>query len=86
MDWSWASGGAVVEEFYIRDAASGQPRPVQPAGQPGGPVTPFLRRMGIYSLHADGDGRLVREPTELLQRFRDHAFGETARSTGDEAS
>jgi beta-glucosidase/6-phospho-beta-glucosidase/beta-galactosidase len=85
VDWSWASGGAVVEEFYLRDAASGQPRPVQPAGQPGGPVTPFLRRMGIYSLHADGAGRLVREPTELLQRFRDHAFGETARA-GDEAS
>jgi hypothetical protein len=41
--------------------------------------------MGIYSLHADGDGRLVREPTELLQCFRDHAFGETARA-GDEAS
>ena len=84
VDWGWASGGAVVEEFYLRDAASGQPRPVRPAGQPGGPVTPFLRRMGIYSLRDGGDGRLIREPTGLLQRFRAHALGEGARD-GEEA-
>jgi beta-glucosidase len=78
VDWGWASGGAVVEEFYLRDADSGQPRPVQPTGQPGGPVTPFLRRMGIYSLHADGEGRLTREPTGLLERFQAHAAGEGA--------
>ena len=84
VDWSWASGGSVVEEFYLRDAASGQPRPVQPAGEPGGNVTPFLRRMGIFSLRADSDGRLVREPTGLLPRFRAHALGEAARA-GEEA-
>lgn len=83
VDWGWASGGAVVEEFYVRDAASGQPRAVQPAGQPGGRVTPFLRRMGIYSLDDDGDGRLVREPTGLLQRFRDYALDEGARASED---
>ena len=76
VDWGWASGGAVVEEFYLRDGPSGQPRLVRPAGVPGGPVTPFLRRMGIYSLRADGDGRLAREPTGLLDRFRFHAAGE----------
>jgi beta-glucosidase len=75
VDWGWASGGAVVEEFYLRDATSGQPRLVRPAGEPGGPVTPFLRRMGIYSLRADGDGQLAREPTGLLERFRFHAAG-----------
>jgi beta-glucosidase/6-phospho-beta-glucosidase/beta-galactosidase len=78
VDWGWASGGAVVEEFYLRDATSGQPRLVRPAGEPGGPVTPFLRRMGIYSLRADGDGQLTREPTGLLERFRFHAAGEPA--------
>jgi beta-glucosidase len=83
VDWGWASGGAVVEEFYLRDAGTGQPRPVQPAGQPGGPVTPFLRRMGIYSLHADDDERLTREPTGLLERFQAHAAAEAARA--DEA-
>jgi beta-glucosidase len=77
VDWGWASGGAVVEEFYRRDL-SGHPRPVQPAGQPGGPVTPFLRQMGIYSLHADGDGRLSRKPTGLLEHFRACAAGEAA--------
>jgi beta-glucosidase len=78
VDWGWASGGAVVEEFYRRDGASGPPRPVEPMGEPGGPVTPFLRRMGIYSLHADGDGRLSREPTGLLEHFRSHADGASA--------
>jgi beta-glucosidase/6-phospho-beta-glucosidase/beta-galactosidase len=81
VDWGWASGGAVVEEFYLRDATSGQPRLVRPAGEPGGAVTPFLRRMGIYSLRADGDGRLAREPTGLLERFRFHAAGEPAAHT-----
>ena len=74
VDWGWASGGAVVEEFYRRDGPSGQPRPVEPTGEPGGPVTPFLRRMGIYRLHAD-DGRLIREPTGLLEHFRSYADG-----------
>jgi len=34
--------------------------------------------MGIYSLRADGDGRLTREPTGLLEHFRFHAAGEPA--------
>jgi beta-glucosidase len=58
------------------------PARCQPAGQPGGPVTPFLRRMGIYSLRADGDGRLTREPTGLLEDFRFHAAGEPAAHPG----
>jgi beta-glucosidase len=83
VDWGWASGGAVVEEFYVRDATSGQPKPVQPAGKPGGPVSPFLRRMGMYSLHVDGGGRLTREPTGLLELFQAHAIGEGTRAGED---
>ncbi len=80
VDWGWASGGAVVEEFYRRDEVSGLPRPVEPAGVPGGPVTPFLRRMGIYRLRAGEDGSLDREPTGLLEHFRSLAAGQFAPS------
>jgi hypothetical protein len=34
--------------------------------------------MGIYRLHADGDGRLSREPTGFLDDFRSHADGSHA--------
>jgi len=76
VDWGWAAGGAVVEEFYRRDGPGGTPRPVEPAGEAGGPVTPFLRRMGMYRLDLDGDGRLERAPTALVEHFRAHARGE----------
>jgi beta-glucosidase len=73
VDWSWASGGSVVEEFYRRDGPGEVPHPVSPLGVPGGPVTPFLRRMGLYRLEADGRGELERQPTRVLERFRLHA-------------
>jgi hypothetical protein len=34
--------------------------------------------MGIYRLDADGDGRLSREPTGLLEDFKSHADGSNA--------
>jgi beta-glucosidase/6-phospho-beta-glucosidase/beta-galactosidase len=86
VDWGWASGGEVVEEFYRRDAESGQPRPVEPAGVPGGPVTPFLRRMGIYRLQPSQGGQLNREPTGLLAHFRSLANEESARTGGRSAA
>ena len=30
VDWSWASGGQVVEEFYVRDDPGAVPHPVRP--------------------------------------------------------
>ena len=36
VDWSWASGGSVVEEFYRRDGEGQQPHPVAPLGVPVG--------------------------------------------------
>lgn len=73
VDWSWASGGAVVEEFYLRDEPGAMPKPVPPPGSPGGPVEPFLRRMGLYELRPGPDGPLTRVPTEALERFALHA-------------
>jgi hypothetical protein len=72
VDWSWASGGAVVEEFYRRATPGDRPRPVPPPGIPGGPVEPFLRRMGLYELGPGADGPLTRLPTAALERFRLH--------------
>lgn len=73
VDWSWASGGSVVEEFYRRDGPGQVPHPVSPLGPSGGPVAPFLRRMGLYRLEPDVAGRLERQPTRVLERFRLHA-------------
>jgi beta-glucosidase/6-phospho-beta-glucosidase/beta-galactosidase len=73
VDWSWASGGSVVEEFYRRDGPGEAPHPVSPLGTPGGPVAPFLRRMGLYRLDADAAGRLERQPTSALEHFRRQA-------------
>lgn len=75
VDWAWASDGAVVEEFYMRDGVDGSPRPVAPPGRPGGAPGEFLRRMGMYRLVADGTGRLAREPSSLVDHFRSLALG-----------
>ena len=72
VDWSWASGGEVVEEFYVRDEPGGDPHPVAPLGPSGGPVDPFLRRMGMYRLEAEGN-TLRPVPTTLVDRFRAYA-------------
>ena len=73
VDWSWASGGSVVEEFYQRDVDGQPPHPVLPPGGAGGSILPFLRRMGIYRLEPDTAGSLARRPTRLLEHFRAHA-------------
>jgi beta-glucosidase len=74
VDWSWASGGSVVEEFYRRDGVGQRPHPISPLGVPGGPLEPFLRRMGLYRLDADATGKLERRPTNALEHFRRHAI------------
>jgi beta-glucosidase/6-phospho-beta-glucosidase/beta-galactosidase len=79
VDWSWASGGSVVEEFYRRDAPGEPPHPVSPLGAPGGPVAPFLRRMGLYRLDADAAGELERRPTIALDHFRRKALADERR-------
>jgi beta-glucosidase/6-phospho-beta-glucosidase/beta-galactosidase len=79
VDWSWASGGDAVEEFYIRDNETGEPRAVPPQGVAGGPVDPFLRRMGLFRLDRDASGGLERVATSAADAFRRHA----ARSSAD---
>jgi beta-glucosidase/6-phospho-beta-glucosidase/beta-galactosidase len=85
VDWSWASGGTVVEEFYQRDGPGRPPRPVAPPGATGGSVVPFLRRMGIYELEADGAGALQRRPTRVLGHFHAHAAHSAAGQPGAKA-
>jgi beta-glucosidase len=70
VDWSWASGGRVVEEFYERDGPRQRPCPVVFPGVAGGPVVPFLRRMGMYQLETGAAGLLERRPTRLgMQKY-----------------
>ncbi|MFC4242240.1 family 1 glycosylhydrolase [Gryllotalpicola reticulitermitis] len=67
VDWSYASGGANIEEFEIpadvlaaRLAAHDGPRPV--------PREPFLRRMGLMGLD-ERDGALVLRRTAAADEF-----------------
>jgi hypothetical protein len=75
VDWSWASGGEGVEEFFWRDHPGAVPRSVSPPGRPGGPLQPFLRRMGLYELGPGANGPLTRVPTAALDRFARYAAG-----------
>ena len=72
VDWSWASGGDTVEEFFVRTGPDGSPVPVAPMGTPGGEIDPFLRRMGLYRLDDDA-GRLRPIATRAVESFRAHA-------------
>jgi beta-glucosidase/6-phospho-beta-glucosidase/beta-galactosidase len=76
VDWSWAAGGANVEEFAVaRTAADGSVAigPAPPLGDPSAGKTPFLRRMGLVRLHEDEDGRLDRQPTRVADEYAAHA-------------
>lgn len=67
VDWSWASAGRVVEEFYFRDAA-GEVSPVHPPVEQDGGVVAYLRRMGLYRLERDSSG-LRRVDTAAARHF-----------------
>jgi len=66
VDWSWASDGAVVEEFWIR--VDGTPTPVVPP-PPSEGIAAYLRPMGLFRLR-DRQGVLEREPTVAVDAFR----------------
>ncbi|SEE59320.1 family 1 glycosylhydrolase [Jiangella alba] len=76
VDWSWAAGGANVEEFAVArtaDDGSVDIGPAPPLGDPSAGKTPFLRRMGLVRLREDGDGRLERQPTRVADGYAAHA-------------
>lgn len=74
VDWSWAAGGANVEEFAVELVAADGSTTVGPApslGDPSQGKTPFLRRMGVVRLQEATDGSLARVPTPAAALFRE---------------
>lgn len=76
VDWSYAAGGANVEEFAIdtskADGATAAPAPS--LGDPRDGKTAFLRRMGLLRLEERSDGALDRVPTTAGDAFRHAAM------------
>lgn len=76
VDWSWAAGGANVEEFAVaqpRPDGSLEIAPAPPLGDPADGKTAFLRRMGVVRLEERPDGNLERHPTEAAHLFASEA-------------
>ena len=74
VDWSWAAGGANVEEFAVVQALADGTSTVGPAvplGNPADGKTAFLRRMGVVRLEEQDDGTLERRLTSAAHAFRD---------------
>lgn len=72
VDWSFASGGANVEEFAIttaREDGGVDVAPAPPLGDPADGRTPFLRRMGLLRLEEQPDGSLARRSTATACSF-----------------
>ncbi|MDQ3694699.1 MAG: family 1 glycosylhydrolase [Chloroflexota bacterium] len=73
VDWSHASGGRPIEEFWVRvngPNGSSTVAPVYPPGRPGDPIGAFLRRMGAWRLEPDPEGTLHRVETAVVDRMR----------------
>ncbi|MGW6282553.1 family 1 glycosylhydrolase [Kribbella sp. NPDC055071] len=62
VDWSWAAGGANVEEFAVATTSTDIAF-APPLGDPAAGKTAFLRRMGLLRLEERPDGTLARIPT-----------------------
>lgn len=74
VDWSWAAGGANVEEFVVENVGADGATSIGPApslGDPAAGKTAFLRRMGLVRLDEDDDGTLRRVPTDAAALFRE---------------
>ncbi len=79
VDWSWAAGGANVEEFAVVKSHADGTTSVGLAPSLGDPTdgkTAFLRRMGVVRLEEQPDGSLTREETSAARAFRQLAAGE----------
>jgi beta-glucosidase len=51
VDWSWATGDQVIEEFYSR--SDGRVSPIRPPPRGSG-IDSYFRRMGLFRLDSDG--------------------------------
>jgi beta-glucosidase/6-phospho-beta-glucosidase/beta-galactosidase len=72
VDWSWASGGRIVEEFFVREKEgdmAGQISPVYPPDGQLDSLAAYLRRMGIYRLELTAQG-LERRLTDTVEAYR----------------
>jgi beta-glucosidase len=65
VDWSWGSGGGVVEEFYTRN--NGVISPVIPP-PPSAGIAAYFRRMGLWTLHENA-GVISRVRTAAAEKF-----------------
>ena len=81
VDWSWAAGGANVEEFAVVRALSDGSTSVGRApslGDPANGKTPFLRRMGLVRLEEQADGSLARQSTPAALAFLELTCGDSS--------
>jgi beta-glucosidase/6-phospho-beta-glucosidase/beta-galactosidase len=69
VDWSWATGDQVIEEFHSR--INGEISPIHPPARGAG-IDAYFRRMGLWRLEADGQ-EIRRVPTRVAEAFRRHA-------------
>ena len=69
VDWSWATGDQVIEEFYSR--IDGQISAIVPPPR-GSDIEAYFRRMGLFRLAAEG-GDIARLPTPVAEAYRRHA-------------
>jgi len=78
VDWSWAAGGANVEEFAVVRVLSDGTTAVGLApslGDPADGKSAFLRRMGLMRLEEQADGSLTRLRTPAAEAFHDLTSG-----------
>ncbi|HEX7715826.1 MAG TPA: family 1 glycosylhydrolase [Marmoricola sp.] len=74
VDWSYAAGGANVEEFLVPDASGADAyAPLLLAAGRGLTPADFLRRMGLVRLEPDEDGQLGRVVTSTAAVFSELA-------------
>jgi len=80
VDWSWAAGGANVEEFVVALATVGGETKIAsapPLGDPAAGKAAFLRRMGLVRLEEQADGTLLRVVTPAALVFEQLAGADT---------
>ena len=70
VDWSWATGDQVIEEFYSR--IDGKVSPIYPPSRGAG-INAYFRRMGLCRLEEQG-GNIRRVPTPAAEAYRRHAL------------